>query len=192
MWVSFDDSFTEQPCWDGVPHEARWHYHALVELACRLGLWDGRIPPGRAARASDVTDPVAAVAALTRAGLVDLETDGTLVIVEIDHHVPPEGQRPENLLPRKRVNQREYRRRRCESGVHDRHCPRTCPARVTERVTGHPGPGRAGPGRTGKNAVKEGGEEARFSAWDCGCDRPKQVVDGDGCIRCLGCGQVAS
>lgn len=194
-WVSFDDSYTEQAVWDGLTHDVRWHYHALVELACRLGLWDGRIPASRAARASDVPNPPAAVAALVAVGLLAVEPDGTVVIAEIDHHVPPEGQRPDKLLPRKRRNQREYRRRQCEAGNHSKDCPTgTCPARgrVTERVTGNAGTGRDGTGRVGKNAVRDDEEEHRIPEWNCGCEHPRQSVDEDGCLRCWSCGQVAS
>jgi hypothetical protein len=62
----------------------------------------------------------------------------------IDHHIPPPGERPENLLPRKRRNQREYRRRECEHGRHTKDCPPDlCPAkrskydRVTASVAGN-------------------------------------------------------
>ena len=191
-WASFDDNYTDQAVWDGIPYDARWHYHAVVGMCCRLGLWDGRIPATRAARASDVPNPAACVVTLVGAGLLAVEPDGTVVVIEIGHHIPPEGQRDEHLLPRKRKNQREYRRRQCEAGNHSKDCPRgTCPARVTDRVTGNAGTGRDGTGRVGKNAVRED-EEGQRSAWDCGCESPRHGADEDGCIRCWSCGQVAS
>ncbi len=148
MWAGYDDSFTGRAAWDGVSHTARWHYVALVERCCRDYRWDGVLPFSVALRVSDVPDP--------QLDLIELETHGWVTIlndvvrlVHILEHIPPKGQRPDNLLPRKRKNQAEYRERRCDEGKHDRSCPKTCPERVTGNPDGNPG-GHSGTGRDGQ------------------------------------------
>lgn len=145
-WASFDDGFCARPVWDAVAYPARWHYLALVTEVCRSRRWDGVLPRGLALRCSDVPDPAAALDELESAGLVTL-TDAEVVLPFVDDHIPPEKQRPEHFLPRKRANQRAYRQRRCDAGKHSKDCPLTCPARVTDRVTGNAGAGRGGAGR---------------------------------------------
>jgi hypothetical protein len=134
-WASYGDEFSRWPAWDNVSHEARWHYIALVEECCRGCRWDGRLPLSLARRASDVSDPDKCHAELEGEGVLTMATD----IVElplIDHHIPPPAQRPEAMLPRKRQNQAEYRRRRCEEkGIHDKDCPpQTCPVKIARRA----------------------------------------------------------
>jgi hypothetical protein len=51
-----------------------------------------------------VPDPDRSAKELINAGLL-LDQGAAVVVAEIGHHVPPEGQRDENLLPRKRANQ---------------------------------------------------------------------------------------
>jgi len=152
-WLRYSDDFTTDRSWDGVSYEARWHYLALVEECSQARRWDGALPVTRAVRCSDTQDPEKCIDELIRAGRLNREAD-TVYVVAIDDHVPPEGQREENLLPRKRSNTRDYRKRQCEAGNHTRHCPAaTCPTknRVTGDgqspagwVTGHPGTGRDG------------------------------------------------
>jgi hypothetical protein len=138
-WASYGDQFTRQGLWDEISYEARWHYLALVEECVRGHRWDGRLPLSVARRASDVPDPEKCETELERAGLLTMSAAIT-ELPYIGHHIPPPGARPDRLLPRKRANQAEYRRRNCERGDHDRHCPSdTCPvklARRGERVTG--------------------------------------------------------
>jgi len=145
-WLSFDDGYTRERVWDDIPYDTRWLYHAIVETCCAERRYDGRLRWSAALRCSDVPEPDRAVKELIKAGLLD-DLGGEVEVRHIDNFLPPEGQRPENLLARKRANQREYRRRKCERGEHDRHCPRECPARVAKRVAGNPGSGRVGTGR---------------------------------------------
>lgn len=167
-WASWDDQFTEMPVWDGVSYEARWHYIALVTYCCSAHRWNGQMSRRQAERVSDVPEPHDAVEELITAGLL-AELGTQVELLYIDSHVPPEGQRPDNLLPRKRRNQMEYRRRQCERGNHSKDCPaKTCPAKhhgvtvsasagsapvpgtanvLTDRVTGNAGAGRDGAGR---------------------------------------------
>lgn len=140
-WASYGDQFTRQAQWDHVSYEARWHYLALVEECVRAHRWDGRLPLNVARRASDVPDPDKAHTELERVGFAYVVAD-TVELPYIGHHIPPPGQRPDTLLPRKRENQAEYRRRRCERGEHSKDCPATtCPEkqsrRVTDRVAGN-------------------------------------------------------
>ena len=156
-WVSFDDGYTRERVWDGIPYDTRWHFHAIVELCCATRRYDGRLRWPDALRCSDVPDPARSVKELVTAGLL-LDLGAAVEVENIDDFLPPEGQRAENLLARKRKNQAAYRRRKCERGEHDRHCPAaTCPARVASRVTGNPGSGRDGTGSTKT--------EGRVSPW---------------------------
>lgn len=144
-WLSYDDRLTEQPVWDSLPYDTRWHYLAMVERCGRSKRYDGILRWSLAQRVSDAPEPERCIKELIDAGL--LRDNGAEVeILDILSFLPPEGERPENLLPRKAANQREYRKRKCERGEHDRHCPKNCPMRVTEWVAGNPGSGRVGSG----------------------------------------------
>jgi hypothetical protein len=137
-WASYSDDFTGRPDWDGVSYPARWHYIAMVERVCRDQRWNGKLPRNIALRASDVPDPHEAVRELETFGWV--ADDGTDVqLMYVEDHVPPQGQRPDHYLPRKRRNQAAYRQRRCDEGKHDRHCPKGCPARVSDGLPVTPG-----------------------------------------------------
>jgi hypothetical protein len=156
-WLSFDDGYTRERVWDDIPHDTRWHFHAIVELCCATRRYNGRLRWADALRCSDAPDPARSVKELMTAGLL-LDLGAEVEVENIDDFLPPKGQRAENLLARKRKNQAEYRRRKCERGEHDRHCPAaTCPARVANRVTGNPGSGRDGSGSTKT--------EGRVPAW---------------------------
>lgn len=172
-WVSFDGGYTREKVWDEVPYSARWHYHAMVEECVNGRRWDGVLPRAKALRCSDVPEPDADLAALVTAVLVT--DDGpTVRIIYIDQHIPPEGQRAENLLPRKKANQQEYRRRKCERGEHDRHCPKGCPARTIrggspDGLPVTPGSGiGSGSGRESlpqNPALEEEGQKEASSLW---------------------------
>lgn len=154
-WLSFDDRYTHQRVWDDLPYDTRWLFHAIVEECCVTRRYDGRLRWAAALRCSDVPDPDRSVKDLIRAGLL-ADLGAEVQVLDIETFLPPDGQRPENLLPRKRVNQSAYRKRKCERGEHDRHCPPGCPARpappeqarsrgaTAGRVTGNPGSGREG------------------------------------------------
>jgi hypothetical protein len=131
-----------------------------VERAAATGRYDGILPRSLALRCSDVPDPEQSLKDLVKVSLI-IDRGSEVEAVEIEGFLPPERSRPENLLPRKRANTAEYRRKKCARGDHDRHCPSaTCPAKiaahnqaaneaVTGRVTGNPGTGRVGSGRVG-------------------------------------------
>jgi hypothetical protein len=155
-WLSFDDGYTRERVWDDVPHDTRWHFHAIVELCCASRRYDGRLRWTDALRCSDVPDPVRSVKELVTAGLL-LDLGAMVEVENIDDFLPPEGQRAGNLLARKRRNQAAYRRRKCERGEHSKDCPKDCPVKVqraaecvTARVAGNAGTGRDGPGRSPK------------------------------------------
>jgi hypothetical protein len=146
-WLSFDDDYTDEAVWDGMPYDTRWHYHAFVQKCCSQRRYSGRLPHTVAERCSDVPDPGRCLRELIKAGLLWDHGD-EIEAVFIDDFLPPPGQREEQLRPRKRRNQREYRQRKCDRGEHDRHCPRDCPVRVTGYPAGHPA-GDPGTGRDG-------------------------------------------
>ncbi len=132
-WASFDDGFFREAVWDGVPYDVRWHYCCMVAECCAGRRWDGRMPRDRALRCSDVPTPDEAIKRLAGLGLV--QDDVVAVqIVYIEQHIPPEGVRPDHLLPRKRANQRALRLRWCSEGKHSKDCPPgTCPVKRAKR-----------------------------------------------------------
>jgi hypothetical protein len=133
MYASYGDEFTRLAVWDGVSYDARWHYFALIAECCGSHRYDGRIPLSIARRASDVSDPDKCHAELERAGLLSVVAD-TVVMRYLEYHMPPPGQRQEHLRPRKRENQRAWRRRECEAGRHTRWCPPDiCPRKRNDR-----------------------------------------------------------
>jgi len=153
-WLSFDDDYTNQAVWDAMPYDTRWHYHALAQACSRARRYDGRLPRTVALRCSDVPDPERSLRELAGAGLLaDLGTD--VEVIFIDDFLPPAHMRPEQLAPRKRKNQADYRRRKCQRGEHDRHCPAGCPVRVTGDPDGNPG-GNPNGVATGKPRVGSG------------------------------------
>lgn len=151
-WLSFDDGYTDQPVWDGLPYDTRWHYHAFIQKCCATRRYDGLLRLTAALRCSDVPDPERCLKELIEAGLL-ADHGAEVEAVHIEDFLPPPHLRPEQEAPRKRRNQAEYRRRKCERGEHDRHCPAdTCPARQ-ERVTGNPRGNPAGDPGSGRVGV---------------------------------------
>jgi hypothetical protein len=148
-WASFDDQYTRQPVWDDLPYDTRWHFHAIVEACCAQRRYDGVLRWAAVARCSDVPDPERCTKELIEAGLL-ADLGAEVQVLDIDAFLPPRGERKEHLLPRKRVNQADYRQRKCEKGEHSKDCPpSTCPVklarRVTGGVTGNAGSGRGSP-----------------------------------------------
>jgi hypothetical protein len=167
-WLSFDDGYTQQRVWEDIPFDTRWHFHALVEKCGATRRYDGRLRWTDALRVSDVPDPQRSMKELIAAGLVI--DHGTEVEIEpIDDFLPPEGERADRLLPRKRRNQAAYRKRNCAAGRHSKDCPPdSCPVKlqkaldaanagvadgVTARVTGNAGTGRGGAGSPAGGAL---------------------------------------
>lgn len=74
-WTRLHDGFVEDPAFEGVSHEARWHYLCLVQYCSRTGRYDGRVTRDVTGRMSDVTSPETAVAALIDRGLLVIEDD---------------------------------------------------------------------------------------------------------------------
>jgi hypothetical protein len=133
-WLSFDDGYTRESVWDDVPYDSRWLYHAVVETCCAERRYDGRLRWTAVLRCSDVPDPARSAKELIGAGLL-ADLGGVLEVGHIDNFLPPEGQRDENLLNRKRTNQRVYRRRKCDRGEHTKDCPAaTCPVKLARAV----------------------------------------------------------
>lgn len=188
-WNRYDDRFTTAKAWDGVSFAARWHYMALVELCGSTERYDGTVPFRLALGCSDVPDPAACIDELVTAGVLTTSTD-TVTVATIDEHIPPPGERQENLLPRKRKNTAANRKRKCENGEHSRHCPLdTCPAR-TGSPPGIPvTPGRDG---TGPETPSRTEEEDALREVDappscCVCGQQTNWLTADGrCRRCHG------
>lgn len=103
-WTRLDDRWTEQSVFDTVSLASRWHYLAMIQTCCRTDRVDGRLTSSAAKRASDVDDPVTALAELAAVGLVEPSTDG-IRLARIAEHVP-------TLQTRNRTEQARLRQRR--------------------------------------------------------------------------------
>jgi hypothetical protein len=131
-WLSFDDRYTHERVWDDLPYDTRWLYHAIVETCCAERRYDGRLRWAAMLRCSDVPEPDRSAKELIKAGLL-ADHGEQIEVIDIDSYLPPEGQRPEHLLARKRANQAAYRRRKCERGEHSKDCPPdTCPVKARQ------------------------------------------------------------
>lgn len=140
-WTRLDDAWTDQAAFDGVPHDARWHYLALIQWCSRTGRYDGVVRASDARRCSDVDDPGAALAALAARGLVE-QLDDAVRVVRIAEHVPPPHLRDE---ARKSAQAERKRRERAHRrGDHSGCRPDRCPQAVTRDV---------GTGRDGETVV---------------------------------------
>lgn len=175
-WLRYDDRFTSGRVWDGVSYSARWHYLALVELCGSTGRYDGVAPLQLALGCSDVPDAAGCHAELAVAGVLKIDQK-SVTVVTINEHIPPPGERNENLLPRKRANTVDWRKRKCEAGEHSKDCPSaTCPAKLahrrerdTDRVTGYAGTGldRTGLDRTEASEAQENRAQENRKCVDC-------------------------
>ncbi len=136
-WNRYGSEFTRDRRWDGVPYEARWHYLAVVAECSDSERYDCRIPLRLAERASDVADAAAATAALVAAGFALIEGHDFIIVGGEERHMPPESLRDKKRKEDQRRWTADTRRRKCEAGEHDQHCPKSCPMRSGK------GPGKA-------------------------------------------------
>ncbi len=192
-WLSFDDGYTDRLVWDGVPYEARWLHHCILQRCSATRRYDGRLPRTVALRCSDVPDPEQSLKDLVEAGLL-VDQGAVVEAVLMAEVLPAEHLRPEHLAPRSAKKQAEYRRRKCERGEHSKDCPPgTCPVKrarddeerspgeipvgrppgdgVTDSVTGNAGSGRVGSDREERTNSSEelpGDEDELDSAGQCG------------------------
>lgn len=157
-WSRFDDGFTDQPIFEGLSYEARWHYIALVSFCSRTSRYDGFIRGSDARRCSDVPDPAAALAELGLVGLAAPQ-DGGYVLPLIDHHVPPPHLRDEKRKQDQRERKRRERLHKKGEHTYCSHGPEEDVSRVTSPVTS----GRDGTGRgvTGEATEEDDWPEVR-------------------------------
>ena len=135
-WLSFDDGYTDRLVWDGVPYEARWLHHCILQRCSATRRYDGRLPRTVALRCSDVPDPEQSLKDLVEAGLL-VDQGAVVEAVLMAEVLPAEHLRPEHLAPRSAKKQAEYRRRE----VRARRAQQGLPARDV--------PGQACQGRRG-------------------------------------------
>lgn len=147
-WTRLDDRFTDRTVFEDVDFESRWHYLALVQKCSAEGRWDGVMPLAKARRASDVTDPDKAHAALEECSLVEI-IGNTLRVVEIADHIPPTHVRNNAQLSKIRMR----RKRAHAAGDHSMCLPEHCPhAPSYAEVTRNTGTGQD---RTGESQEQE-------------------------------------
>lgn len=178
-WTRLDDAWTERADLAELDHSTRWHYLALIQFCSRTGRYDGAMRVVDARRCSDVDDPDAAHARLTRAGLAEYDPAArTLTLTQIDQHIPPPSVREES----ERARVRKERNRRHKNGDHSQCYRQRCalgkldepqPARPTSdpspggvsHVVSHVTPGRDRTGqdgdRTGREREASQGDDSR-------------------------------
>lgn len=133
-WLRLGDEYHNDPVWDGVPFEARWHYGALIGKCCRESRWDGVMPLTHARRASDVPDPDGCHDILEAIGLLEL-TDGEMRevrVIRIDQYVPP---------PYVRENSEKSKVRMRRKRAHDRNDHSLCLPENCDHVEVNPNSG---------------------------------------------------
>jgi hypothetical protein len=142
-WTRLDDRWTEQPVFESLSYETRWHYLAMIQFCSRTDRIDGLLTIKDARRCSDVDDPARAIQDLLDVGLLE-PVAGRLRLVEIHEHIPP----PSVRLASQGAKIRKRRSRSHKDGDHSMCLPEHCPhASVTGDVTRDPGTGQDGTGR---------------------------------------------
>lgn len=131
-WCRFGDEFTFDQRWDGVSYEARWHLMAMVALCSKSERFDCKMPLVAALRASDVMHPQECLDVLQSAGFVLVNGYEVEIIDGEARHMPPVSVRERKRKADQRSRTRKHRQKRCNDGIHDSSCPRSCPSRTKD------------------------------------------------------------
>lgn len=132
-WTRLDDTWGDDPVFDNLNHQARWHYLMMIQVCSRGERYDGTMRFAKARNCSDVDDPTGCIGDLIATGLVENVDGDTLRLVRIDRHLPPQYMRD----PERKARQRERKaRQRAKSSEG-----------VPRDVTRDPGTGQDGSGQ---------------------------------------------
>lgn len=150
-WTRLDDRWSEQPMFEDMSFEDRWHYLAMIQRCSRAEAYDGVIRAVDARRCSDHPDPAGALARLVEAHLIEIVTGGKYRVVHIDDHTPPPSVRKKTEADRDR-----QRRKRAHDNDDHHLCKADADCRVTPTVTRDIARDvRTGQDRTGRDEVKK-------------------------------------
>ena len=123
-WTRLDDNWLADEAFDGLDVPTMWHYLNMIQFCSRGKRYTGVTPLVHARTCSIVDDPLAAIAALIDAGLVENMDGATLRVVRIEEHVPSADLRKK--LAQDKV--RAARHRKHKAGDHSECSPDRCPA----------------------------------------------------------------
>jgi hypothetical protein len=211
VWLKLTDDYWANPRWDQVTDSAAMFYARLIEHCCKWEVWDGRVPRHKAAQLAMARghDVDLLLGELAMIGLVTSYDDPPSVVLhEIDEHIPDEALRERRQREQARLRMQKMRANRCRSGMHDQHCPRTCPARIAARVAeddtaGQPvthavthglrvTPGTGTGTGTGEHFPTKDEHEKRDDHRDQrglgGCCTTPLITEFKGTLRCRSCG----
>lgn len=159
-WHSHDDQNHKQLYWNDVSGDAFRLWYGLVGEVTALRKWDGVLPryvamcatPGLLPRFEELLAELATIPELIQ------DRGSEIELLQIEQHIPPPGQRPEVMAPRKRANLDAHWQRKCERGEHNSHCsPKTCPEKLARAASRKPR-GQPVAGTTAEPVPSAGGE----------------------------------
>ena len=140
-WHSHDDQNHKQLYWDTVSGDAFRLWYGLTGEITALRKWDGILPryaamcatPGLLPRFEELLAELKTIPEL-----ID-DRGSEIELLQISDFIPPPGQRPEVMAPRKRANLEDHWQRKCARGEHNSHCPpATCPVKVAKAESRKP------------------------------------------------------
>lgn len=145
-WTKLGDEWCQMTALEEISHADRWHYLCMIQFCSRTDKRDGVMRGVDARRQSDHPDPATALAHLTEAGLLAIESGDRyrIIRIETDDHLPSDSTRRRtegNKL-------RQQRKRAHDKGDHSL-CREESPCHAP--VTRDIGTGRDG---TGRDVVK--------------------------------------
>lgn len=194
-WLRIDDALPNAANWDGVPHEARWMFLAMVADASRSERWDGVMSLNAALGIGllvGVDDGKAALGHLAAHGWLSVGDD-TVTIFDCEfNYMPPPHLRDNTRKAQGRKNQQAYRARKCEAGEHSKDCPAGCPKRAPQLADVSTPPKKRNQSRnqlrqdrTGQDALREGSPENETEEF-CPICGGLEVESGCSPMKCQG------
>jgi hypothetical protein len=147
-WTRLTDTWCDDKMLRPLNLAARWHYLAMILACSRNEDFDGVMRLRDAERASDVDDPIQALADLIDAKLVVNVDGATVKVKRIEEHVPPKSVREKSA-------DRTRRWRKHKDGDHSECTAKNCDASRDGHRDTSP---RDGDGdRTGRDGKNLGG-----------------------------------
>lgn len=144
-WTRLTDTWCDDKMLRPLNLAARWHYLGMILACSRNEDFDGVMRLRDAERASDVDDPVQALADLIDAKLVVNVDGATVKVKRIAEHVPPKSVREKSA-------ERTRRWRKHKDGDHSECTPKNCDV----SRDGHSDPSPRDGDRTGRDGKEVG------------------------------------
>lgn len=155
-WVKLEDTFAEDPRWDG-PGADGLALHVAALCYANRNLTDGRIGANRVKVLFPVVDLDSTVVALVKAGWWELDPDGIRIADYLDNQPSADTVRAK----REESAERQERSRKHRAGEHSMciegwYCPQGAVTRdkTRDRHVSHDAPSRTRPDPKGRDEVK--------------------------------------